>query len=159
MKGNYDERNAEGGAAYAEPPSLRIPALFQQTHLEGAHEHNGHALAGDVLAGPEVLARRLVVALDEALSRRPGEGAARSVGRKLAVQERRQVAPRGVELGIGRAQAGEDGDELLEADVVVRGEVLRAVLAVEARDHAAFHGPVGGGGVVMEIMIREELCI
>ena len=52
--------------------------LFQNVHLERAHEHDGRALAGDGLAGPEVLARRLVVALDEALRRRPGEGAGRS---------------------------------------------------------------------------------
>lgn len=51
--------------------------LFQNVHLEGAHENHGHTLAGDGIAGPEVLARRLVVALDEALRRRPGEGAAR----------------------------------------------------------------------------------
>lgn len=112
----------------------------------------------DGVTGPEELARGLVVALDEALVGRPLEGRSRPRARVGAVQERRQVASRGVNLIRGGAQAGEDGDQLLEADVVVRGEVLRPVIEDEARDDAAFHGPVGGGGVVMEIMIREELC-
>ena len=60
------------------PASFRLRrALLHDPHLEGAHENHGHALAGDGIAGPEVLARRLVVALDKAPRRRPGEGAAR----------------------------------------------------------------------------------
>lgn len=60
------------------PTSFRLRyALLHNPHLEGTHENHGHALAGDGIAGHEVLARRLVVALDEALRRRPGEGAAR----------------------------------------------------------------------------------
>lgn len=107
---------------------------------------------------PEELARGLVVVLDEALVGRPLEGRSRPRARVGVVQERRQVASRGVNLIRGGAQAGEDGDQLLEAGVVVRGEVLRPVIADEAHDDDAFHGPAGGGGVVMEIMIREELC-
>ena len=69
---------ASKNEAGAIPTSFRLRyALLHDPHLEGAHENHGHALAGDGIAGPEVLARRLVVALDEALRRRPGEGAAR----------------------------------------------------------------------------------
>lgn len=69
---------ASKNEAGAIPASFRLRyALLHNPHLEGAHENHGHALAGDGIAGPEVLARRLVVALDEAVRRRPGEGAAR----------------------------------------------------------------------------------
>ena len=69
---------ASKNEAGAIPTSFRLRrALLHDPHIEGAHENHGHALAGDGIAGPEVPARRLVVALDEALRRRPGEGAAR----------------------------------------------------------------------------------
>lgn len=68
---------------------LLFRMLFQYPHLEGAHKHHGHALAGDVLTGREVLARIGVVTLDEALARRPGEGRARPGARLGAVGEGR----------------------------------------------------------------------
>ena len=67
--------------------------LLQDAHFEGAHEHHGHALAGDVLAGREQLAGRGVVALDEALLGSPGEGAARLAGSFVPVGEAGEVAP------------------------------------------------------------------
>ena len=65
-------------------PDRRVP-LPQNTHIEGAREHDGHAFTGDFLAGPEKLAHGLIVSLDEALVRAPGARLALGTNRDTAV--------------------------------------------------------------------------
>ena len=95
------EESGEGAAGRGPVVATR-PTLFHDAELEGPHENRGRALAGNLLDGAQILAIGLNVARDQALTRRPGEGARSPHVGVRAVHEGRQVATGSRDLvGVG----------------------------------------------------------
>lgn len=92
-----------------------------------------------------------IIALDEPLFGSPREGVARqSLAMSPSAKADKSLPAESSSPSVAH-QARKNGDQLLEGDFPVGGEVPRAILAHDAGNHAVCEGPVSSRGIVHAI--------